>query len=151
MLFIKIIGIFLITFAGGAYGFSAAALLEKRVFALREIYSGTDTLKELIRGESGELTQLLKRCYENCRNLKIVGTEVGVSKGVLTEEDTKILEDFFRNLGSLDAQGEYSRICVFQNLLNAQYKKAQEEASKKSRLIKTLGISAGLALGILII
>ena len=151
MLLIKIIGVMLIAFAGAAYGFSAAALLEKRVAELREIYSGSNTLKELIRSGSGELSYLLGRCYENCGSLEVEGAEVRVLKGVLKAEDTEILEDFFRSLGGLDCEGEYSRICVFESLLKAQYQKAQLDAAKKSRLIKTLGISAGLALGILII
>lgn len=151
MLYIKIFGIILIVFSFGSYGFIAASRLQKRSLILREIYSKTDALKERIRSGAGELSQLLKICFEGCSSLKIEGSRVTVSKDFLLDEDIKILEDFFRELGSLDAPGEYSRICVFQNLINAQYKKATDESAKKSRLIKTAGISIGLALGILVI
>lgn len=151
MLLIKLTGVLLLTFAGGAYGFFAAAALEKRALALREIHSKTDTLKERIRGDMGELSRLLKMCYGDLPYLEIRGAEVKVLKGVLKEEDIGILEEFFSCLGSLDCEGEYSRICVFESILNSQYEKAQREAAQKSRLIKTAGISIGLGLGILII
>lgn len=151
MLLIKLLGVLLLVFAGGAYGFLAASLLEKRATALREIHSKTNALKERIRGDFGELPALLNLCYKDCPHLEIKGARVRVLAGILRAEDIELLEEFFAELGALDKEGEYSRICVFQSILNAQYEKARREATQKSRLIKTAGISVGLGLGILII
>ena len=151
MVYIKIFGIILIVLACGTYGFLQAEKIQKRALYLREIYAKFDNLKERMRGGAGELSQLLLVCFDGCPSLKIEGSEVTVLKDFLLFEDVEILEDFFSCIGCLDAEGEYSRICVFQGLINTQYKAACEEAGKKSRLIRTAGVSVGAALGILLL
>lgn len=151
MLHIKILGIFLIAFSGTVYGFCKAESFQQRCRILRDLYSKTDTLKERIRGGAGELSHLLKICYGDCKFLEISDSKVKVLNCGLKMEDILILEEFFEGLGFLDAEGEYSRICVFEQLLKARYEEASKEALGKSRLIKTAGISIGLALGILLI
>ncbi|MBP3706474.1 MAG: stage III sporulation protein AB [Clostridia bacterium] len=151
MLHIKIFGIFLIAFSGAAYGFLAAEAFQKRCRILRDIYSKTDTLKEHIRSGAGELSHLLKICYGDCKFLEVSHSKVKVLNDGLKKDDILLIEEFFEGLGFMDAEGEYSRICLFENLLQTKYEEALKEAAGKSRLIKTAGISIGLALGILLI
>ena len=54
-------------------------------------------------------------------------------------------------LGVTDLQGQISQIELTQSLLNSQIKEAQEEKVKNSKMYKTLGITVGLAVGIILI
>ena len=69
----------------------------------------------------------------------------------LSDEDIKILTDFSKNLGTYDVSGELSNISMYVEMLNSQIEKADYDIKEKSKLYKTLGMSFGLAVAILLI
>ena len=54
-------------------------------------------------------------------------------------------------LGSTDIEGQVSQIAVTQKMLDEKIKEAVIENNKNSKLYRTLGISSGLALAIILI
>lgn len=68
-----------------------------------------------------------------------------------TDEDIIVLKTLGKMLGETDLQGQISQIELTQSLLNSQIKEAQEEKVKNSKMYKTLGITVGLAVGIILI
>ncbi len=74
----------------------------------------------------------------------------GYSK-ILSDEDIKILLEFSENLGTYDVSGELSNISMYIEMLSAQIEKADLDIKERSKLYKTLGMTFGLAVAILLI
>ena len=70
---------------------------------------------------------------------------------VLTAEDRRLLDDFSRDLGRSDADGELRHIRLYITLLQQQLEKANQDAEQKGRLVRILPLSAGIAVTILMI
>ena len=77
--------------------------------------------------------------------------ETEKSKTNFSAEDINILKTLGEMLGETDLEGQVSQIELTQNLLESQIKEAQEEKLKNSKVCKTLGITVGLAIGIILI
>ena len=66
-------------------------------------------------------------------------------------EDLEILKNLDKMLGKTDAEGQLSEIELMKNFIDVQIKKAEEEQVKNEKLYKSLGITVGLALVIILI
>ena len=73
------------------------------------------------------------------------------SKKDLNEEDINVLKSLGKMLGNTDIEGQVSQIELTENLLNDKILEAQESKRKNTKLYKTLGIAAGLAIAIILI
>ena len=69
----------------------------------------------------------------------------------LSCEDVQILLGFGKSIGTSDVSGELSNIDMYINLLQAQINEAQNIIETKSNIYKTLGLSLGLAIAIILI
>lgn len=69
----------------------------------------------------------------------------------LTYEDYETLASLGKMLGNTDVGGQVSQIELTKELLQKQIKEAQEEKKKNSKLYKTLGLTVGLAVAIILI
>ncbi len=70
---------------------------------------------------------------------------------ILNSSDIKILHDFGFTLGTTDVIGEEKNIEMYLLLLNEKIVEANECIQKKSKLYKTLGLSTGLTVSILLL
>ncbi len=70
---------------------------------------------------------------------------------MLNSSDIKILHDFASSLGTTDVIGEEKNIEMYLLLLNEKIVDASECIQKKSKLYKTLGLSVGLTVSILLL
>lgn len=69
----------------------------------------------------------------------------------LKDEDLKTIKKLSKMLGNTDIDGQVNNIDLVVELLNNQIKDAQTEKAKNEKLYKTLGISVGLTLVIILI
>lgn len=69
----------------------------------------------------------------------------------LKKEDIEILQGLSSLLGKVDLEGQVSEIELVGNFLNTQIEKAEEENKKSQKMYKILGVTAGLAMVIILI
>lgn len=68
----------------------------------------------------------------------------------MNEEDLQILKNLDKMLGKTDAEGQLSELELMKNFIEVQIKKAEEEQTKNEKLYKSLGMTVGLALVIIL-
>lgn len=69
----------------------------------------------------------------------------------LKKEDIEIVQGLGSLLGKVDLEGQINEIQLVDNFLNAQIEKAEEEKKKSEKMYKILGITAGLAIVIILV
>ena len=66
-------------------------------------------------------------------------------------EDIKIIKSFGKLLGKTDIKGQINEIELTKSLIEKQIEKADHEKEKNSKLYKTLGITCGIGICIILI
>ena len=69
----------------------------------------------------------------------------------LNKEDIETLKNLSNLLGKVDIEGQVNEIELVETFLNTQIEKAEEECKKNVKMYKTLGISIGLAIIIVLV
>lgn len=69
----------------------------------------------------------------------------------LKKEDIDTLKNLSSLLGKIDIDGQVSQINLVESFLDEQIKSAEEEKNKYSKMYKTLGITIGLTIVIILI
>lgn len=69
----------------------------------------------------------------------------------LKKEDIEILKGLSNLLGKVDIEGQINEIELVDNFLDTQIEKAEEESKKSVKMYKTLGVTIGLAMVIVLI
>ncbi len=72
-------------------------------------------------------------------------------KDVLTVEDLDVLESFAKKLGTSDTLGELKNIDMHLELISKSICDADADIKQKSKIYKTLGLSLGVTISILLI
>ena len=85
----------------------------------------------------------------NASNAWIEGLEE--SNTSMVKEDIEILKTLSNLLGKVDIEGQVSEIELVETFLDTQIELAEEEKSKYVKMYKTLGVTIGLALVIILI
>ena len=67
------------------------------------------------------------------------------------KEDKEILKMFGKLLGKTDKKGQISEIEISQSFIEKQIEKAEQEKNKNSKLYKSLGVSLGIGIVIILI
>lgn len=73
------------------------------------------------------------------------------AKTDLIKADLETLKNLGKVLGQTDLEGQLNQIELTQTLLENQIKEALEEKVKNSKMYKTLGITVGLAISIILV
>ena len=73
------------------------------------------------------------------------------AKTDLTKEDIETLKNLGKILGETDVEGQINQIELTETLLKNQIKEALEEKVKNSKMYRTLGVTVGLAISIILI
>lgn len=66
----------------------------------------------------------------------------------LNESDKKLVCDFFSLLGTSDCDGQTAHCELYISLIKQLLSSQREEAAKKSKLMRLLGIFAGIGVGL---
>ena len=72
------------------------------------------------------------------------------SNSSFKKEDIETLKGLGNMLGKVDLEGQISEIELIENFLDTQIEKAEEENKKNQKMYKTLGITIGLAMVIIL-
>ncbi len=67
------------------------------------------------------------------------------------KEDIEVLKGLSKMLGSMDLEGQINNIDLINELLNNQIQEATLEKNKNEKMYKTLGISVGLTIAIILV
>lgn len=122
-------------------------------------YLGTtlNTLLKLKRKDETLLTPMLNKCCEYLnsglpfeasleKSLSCIPASCG-----LTPQEKQLVLDFGRGLGTTDTEGQITHLDMYYKIFSDKLIQVKSEQSKKSKLYKTLGLSGGVALALLII
>ncbi len=69
----------------------------------------------------------------------------------MKSDDINVLKGLSKLLGKIDADGQVREIELVNNFLNKQIEDAEAERSKNERMYRTLGISIGIAITVILI
>lgn len=69
----------------------------------------------------------------------------------MKKEDIEVLKTLSNLLGKVDVEGQINEVELVENFLNTQIEQAEEEKMKYVKMYKTLGITIGLAIVIIMI
>ncbi len=150
-LIIKVLGAVLIILTGAGFGFLASVKLTLREKQLAEYEGGISELKTRLYYEGNEKERLIKGVFTKKEIEYLNDGKIKIAADALTNEDKKILEDFFRRLGSTERDGEVRRADMCLELLKVQREKAQAASREKKDLYKSLGLCCGIFGSILMI
>ena len=168
MLVIKII-IYMFIFLTTAWiGILKAKKYVYRVDELREIKTALNIFKTKLKYTYSPIPEIFSEIGENIKSN--IGTvfKIAVSymqeetasasweKAVdtvifnMNEEDKSILKSLGNLLGKTDLEGQISQIELTEHFLEEQIIKAEKERQKNEKLFRTLGMTAGLAIVIIL-
>ena len=69
----------------------------------------------------------------------------------MTKEDIEVLKNLSNLLGKVDIEGQVNEVELVENFLDTQIELAEEEKQKYVKMYRTLGITIGLAVVIILI
>lgn len=88
---------------------------------------------------------------ENCQGAWKKALEEAKEKTNLNEEDIRALKTLGKMLGNTDVEGQVSQIELTEQVLTERIENAKIEKNKNSKLYKTLGITTGLTIAVILI
>lgn len=171
MFFMKYILIFFILLIFSMIGNLYSKKYVNRVTELEQIKNMLNVFKAKIKFTGLTIQEIFEQLYEDNKNsvgeiFKLAneymqdnsakeawGKALDESKSTndLNEEDINVLKSLGKMLGNTDIEGQVSQIELTENLLNDKILEAQESKRKNTKLYKTLGVAAGLAIAIILI
>jgi hypothetical protein len=133
-LLFKFLGLICLLLCCTAFGFLKANSLKCRLDSLQKIKNGLLSLKERLRLHSGDKNRLITGCFGDTNKLL----------KNLTDEDKKLWDEFFSQLGSSDTKNEYERCASFITLFDNKITILSGEVIEQQRLYKSLGFFGGI-------
>lgn len=139
----KIAGLVLIFIAFSFLGFFKTVSLKKRAKKLKEIYRSMSVLREKIRTNQGEIVNLVKKSFPN-NAVEIKDEKITAKSNEFLEEDKKLIDEFFSDVGMSDSIGEYERIGIYMSLILKKCEEADNKYLELGRLYSGIGVLSGI-------
>ena len=136
MLYLKLLGCAAVALSGLAFGVMKSRSLYARRDSLKRVLVFLSSLATNIRYSSDEISSAVSAAAN--------------SSDAPNNSDKELLLGFGEKLGKTDLEGQLSHIELYRALFQKQIKEAEDDAQKKSRLYRTLGIFGGVSAAILI-
>lgn len=135
----------MVVFCSGFIGLKSAAALKIRVDFINSLILCTDKISQYIKMGTAEKSEILKNVlpaflsYEN--------GEIKTDKSIkITEEDRRLIGDFFEGLGMGDIEAERTRCLAFKGLFEKQLYDAEKQVLSKHKLFSVGGFLVGIIL-----
>ena len=143
-------------FASSSYiGVLIAKKYQARVRELKLTYEPIPQIfEELGNREQSNISSLFQTASKNMKELPAGQAwleALDKSNTNLKKEDIEVLKGLSSLLGKVDLEGQVSEIELVDHFLDKQIEIAQEESKKSEKMYKTLGITVGLAMVIILI
>ncbi len=167
---LKLIGLFLISVAGGLVGINASLRLKSRVEFLEKYITLMNETKTRIRLSACDIRELFKNdsgfeaidfmTAEFTRNIRRNSTakdawEKAVNSTFkryrLSKADKDLIAEFGTEFGQNDIDGEINHIDLHIALTEDRLEQARAELLQKGRLYRTLGIFGGITVSLIIV
>lgn len=169
MIIIKYI-ILISLFVSSSYiGFLLAKRYQNRVRELKEIKTSLaifatkikltyepipQIFEELGNKENSNISKLFQTASQKMKELPAGQAWIealNAESTNLKKEDIEVLKGLSNLLGKVDLEGQIGEIELVDNFINGQIEKAEEESKKSEKMYKALGITAGLAMVIILV
>ncbi len=168
MLVIKMLLLCAILIVCGYIGFVISKKFSTRVKQLQEIDRDLHIFEDKIKFTYETIPNIFKLIsensspdigkifYEASNNMKIMSAgeaweeALDNSSTKLTKDDIDVLKGLAKMLGRCDVDGQVSEIRLTEKFINTKIKEAELEKSKNGKLYKTLGLTTGLIIVILL-
>lgn len=167
MIILKTIILILIFAISYLIGIMVSKQYSKRVEELEDMKNSLNVLQTRVRFSKEPLCKIFKDISNISKNKVIFDKTNENMKTMLAgdawrnsiqtvntnfkKDDIEILCSLGNMLGKTDSQGQVNQIEEIKELLNIQIKSASEEKQKNEKLYKTLGMTIGLAIVIILI
>ena len=112
------------------------------------------TFKEISQKTKPNISNIFKNVCEkmNTENAGKAWEEaLEESNTNMTKEDIEVLKNLSNLLGKVDVEGQVNEVELVENFLDTQIELAEEEKQKYVKMYKTLGITIGLAVVIILV
>lgn len=112
------------------------------------------TFKEISQKTKPNISNIFKSAYEKMNTGhagKAWEEALEESNTNMTKEDIAVLKNLSNLLGKVDVEGQVNEVELVENFLDTQIEIAEEEKQKYVKMYKTLGITIGLAVVIILI
>ena len=110
--------------------------------------------KEISEKLDNNIGEIFKNAYNNMEK-DTAGlawiSAIDSSNTNLNKEDKEVLKNLSNLLGQVDAEGQLKEIELVNNFLDMQIEKSEQERRKNEKLYKTLGVTIGMAIVIILI
>lgn len=170
----RIVGCLLIIAAGTGLGFSESLRLSERICTLEmllqmviclkgEISSGNASLPDAFCGTAGRMNGKYREFLINAANRMKAGNgeklsqicrecaEASLKKSCLTHGEKDAFFSVGEYLGYMDLEMQMKQLSLYEKNLEEDISRLKEEASRKKRLYRSLGILGGLLLAVLLV
>ena len=110
--------------------------------------------EELGKKEKSNISYIFKKASQNMIDMQAGEAwekALEIKNTNLKKEDIEVLKGLSNLLGKVDLDGQVSEIELIDNFIDTQIEKAEEESKKSEKIYKTLGVTAGLAMVIILI
>ena len=110
--------------------------------------------EELGNKENSNISYIFKTASKNMQEMPAGEAwlkAIDMQNTELKKEDIEVLKGLSNLLGKVDLEGQVSEIELVDNFLDNQIEKAEEESKKSVKMYKTLGLTVGLAMVIILI
>ena len=167
MIILKTMILILIFAISYLIGNMIAKKYSKRVEELEDMKNALNIIQTRIRFSKEPLTKIFKEISSISKNKEIFDKANENMKTMLADtswrqavkntntnfkkEDIEIISNLGNMLGKTDSEGQINQIEEVKELLNIQIKNANIEKQKNEKLYKTLGMTIGLAIVIILI
>lgn len=112
------------------------------------------TFKEISEKVKPNIANIFKESSEKMQNEnagKAWEEALEESNTNMTKEDIEVLKNLSNLLGKVDIEGQVNEVELVENFLDTQIELAEEEKQKYVKMYKTLGVTIGLAVVIILI
>ena len=140
-----------------AVGYHFTARLSERVRIIGDFLTLFDTAASRMQYTRDELYSVFSDSFtgyvfDRERSFASQWAEmISAYRGVVNQEDYRILSDFADELGAGDLPSQLDRLSLYKSLLSERFEDAKKDRENKAKLYRTLPFSAGLTLVILLL
>ena len=154
---LKFLLLFVVVCSSGLLGFSFSQKLFERKRVLESFYLLIKNSATKIRYTTSPLSVIFSdnfMGYNFVEDIPFASQWKTMLKSylkLLDIKDIEVLTEFGECIGTSDVTGEMNNIELYLSLLNECVQNAEQDIKNKSRLYKTLGLSLGIVISILLV
>jgi len=141
---LKLLGFGILFFTATSLGFCAAFKGEAELKNLNFFITKITELRDRILYDGSEIGVLINKIFGDSRMLKFENGKVIIADYLVRHEDKRILDEFFKKLGTTERQGEISRAEFCLLTLKESSKQLSAETREKSHIYRILGVCSGI-------